>query len=160
QFREFLPSRIDGRPWNLAYSSWKHGYSLKTLYRQVALLRTNPDVALLIVRDSKKQIFGALIYDGIHKNESFYGGGESFMFSFYQRFKHYPWSSLNDYIARGTSEYFIVGSSGGSYGLSIDDSLETGKTNKCETFQNNLLTSSEEFKIDAVEVWHFPFQLK
>jgi len=39
-----------------------------------------------------------------------------------------------------------------TYGLCINESFSEGTTGKCQTFENELLTDTEEFKIACVEV--------
>lgn len=43
----------------------------------------------------------------------------------------------------------------GVYGLWFDEDLYHGRTNKCETFNNDLLTCSEDFFVKGVEAWAF-----
>lgn len=48
-----LPARVQGYPWRLAYSTVKHGTSLKTLYRNLA------DVdgpVLLVIKDMGNKV--------------------------------------------------------------------------------------------------------
>ena len=43
----------------------------------------------------------------------------------------------------------------GVFGLWFDEDLYHGRTNKCETFDNDILTSSEDFVVKGVEAWAF-----
>ena len=52
QLRRHLLPRAEGCAWKLAYSTDKHGYSLKTLYRMMAGVDSP---VLLVIRDSANQ---------------------------------------------------------------------------------------------------------
>jgi len=43
----------------------------------------------------------------------------------------------------------------GMFGLWFDEDLYHGRTNKCETFNNDILTSSEDFVMKTFEAWAF-----
>jgi hypothetical protein len=47
------------------------------------------------------------------------------------------------------------GSSGGHYGLWLDADLNHGRTQPCDTFNNDPLTDHEDFIIEGVEAWGF-----
>ena len=49
----------------------------------------------------------------------------------------------------------LSGSSDGCYGLHIDDALYRGRSQRCATFDNDCLASSEDFTIASMEVWAF-----
>lgn len=52
-----LPARVQGYPWRLAYSTVKHGTSLKTLYR--SLVDVDSPV-LLVIKDTDNRVcFGS-----------------------------------------------------------------------------------------------------
>lgn len=48
-----LPARVQGYPWRLAYSTVKHGTSLKTLYRNLADVDSP---VLLVIKDMDNQV--------------------------------------------------------------------------------------------------------
>lgn len=48
-----LPARVQGYPWRLAYSTVKHGTSLKTLYRNLADVDSP---VLLVIKDMGNQV--------------------------------------------------------------------------------------------------------
>jgi len=43
----------------------------------------------------------------------------------------------------------------GSFGLWLDGDLYHGRTQSCETYDNDLLTVCEDFVVQAVEAWGF-----
>ena len=51
-----LPYKAVGRDWYLIYSTFKHGISLRTLYRNMMLFENEDSPILLIVRDEQKKV--------------------------------------------------------------------------------------------------------
>jgi len=43
----------------------------------------------------------------------------------------------------------------GLFGLWFDEDLYHGRSNKCETFNNDILTETEDFVLKAFEAWAF-----
>lgn len=156
--REHLLTSAEGRPWNLVYSSNLHGYSIGTLYRSMA--SADMSSTLLLIADMENKVFGAMLSNSIRQSEGFYGNGETFLFTFHPVFKKFCWSGKNSYFLRGTPDNFYIGASDGVFGLWLHDDLDHGRTQRCETFDNDPLTAeSEDFNIRCVEIWQFPFSL-
>ncbi|XP_067934818.1 oxidation resistance protein 1-like isoform X2 [Watersipora subatra] len=148
-----LPARVEGYPWELAFGSEQHGYSLHQMYRNMNDLDCP---VLLIIETTENQIFGALSSCPFHMSESFYGTGESFLFTFVDGFKTYSWTGLNNFFNRGDHTCLIIGSGEGSYGLWLDEDIYLGRTQNCRTYANDPLTGNEEdFHIKRLEVWSF-----
>lgn len=151
-----LPPRAQGYPWKLVYSSGKHGFSLKTMYRLMQPLcesiSQNP-VCILILKDSNNNVFGAVLSQPIRMSDHFYGTGESSLFSFYPHFKHYSWSGENSYFIKGNQESLCIGSGGGHFGLWLDGDIYHGRTQRCKTFNNEPLTANGDFVIKTCEAW-------
>lgn len=76
-----MPARAEGYAWTLAFSTTTMGFSLKSLYR--SLSRYEGPV-LLVIRDSEQQVFGAFSSCTLNPSDSFYGTGETYLFSFKQ----------------------------------------------------------------------------
>lgn len=53
QLARRLPARVQGYPWQLAYSTLEHGTSLKTLYRKSASLDSP---VLLVIKDMDNEV--------------------------------------------------------------------------------------------------------
>ena len=51
-----LPYRAVGHDWYLIYSTFKHGISLKTLYRNMMMFENEDSPILLVVRDEQKKV--------------------------------------------------------------------------------------------------------
>lgn len=70
------------------------------------------------------------------------------------RFKAFPYSGLNDFYINCEQRFLSVGSGGGHYGLWLDDSLDAGRSSRCETFGNEPLSDEgEKFGVLGVELW-------
>ncbi|XP_077566615.1 nuclear receptor coactivator 7b isoform X1 [Stigmatopora nigra] len=147
-----LPARVQGYPWRLAYSTLKHGTSLKTLYRNL-LDVDNP--VLLVIKDLDHQIFGAFSTHPFRISEHCYGTGETFLYSFCPEIKVYRWTGDNSYFVKGNIDSLQMGGGGGQLGLWLDAELYRGTTTKCATFNNQPLSSHQDFNIHSLEVWTF-----
>ncbi|KAL5013835.1 hypothetical protein ScPMuIL_008105 [Solemya velum] len=152
QINQFLPPRTIGYPWTLVYSTEKHGFSLKTLYRGMHGIDSP---TLLVVRDTSDHIFGAMLSCALKVSDHFYGTGESFLFSFYPDFKVFRWTGENNFFLKGNNESLSIGAGQGLFGLWFDGDLYHGRTHRCETYDNDLLTESEDFVVKTLEAWVF-----
>ncbi|KAK2856258.1 hypothetical protein Q5P01_004993 [Channa striata] len=147
-----LPARVQGYPWRLAYSTVKHGTSLKTLYRNLA------DVdgpVLLVIKDMDNQIFGAFSTHPFRLSEHCYGTGETFLYSFCPEIKVYRWTGENSYFVKGNTDSLQMGGGSGQLGLWLDAELYRGTTTKCATFNNQPLSAHQDFNIHSLEIWAF-----
>lgn len=90
-----LPPRAVGYPWLNIYNSEKHGFSLATFYRyhhnsewtfkivahelfrKMAEFDEDLSPVLLIIRDTKDHVFGAVVSSAIRPSEHFFGTGDS-----------------------------------------------------------------------------------
>ncbi|XP_057678171.1 nuclear receptor coactivator 7 isoform X1 [Corythoichthys intestinalis] len=147
-----LPARVQGYPWRLVYSTVKHGTSLKTLYRNL-LDVDNP--VLLVIKDLDNQIFGAFSTHPFRISEHCYGTGETFLYSFCPEIQVYRWTGENSYFVKGNIDSLQMGGGGGHLGLWLDAELYRGTTTKCATFNNQPLSSQQDFNIHSLEVWTF-----
>lgn len=73
-----LPALIRARPWNLVYSLNRDGVSMSTFMENT---KRSP-MTLLFIQDSKGYVFGAFCTANWHISSSFFGDGESFVFTF------------------------------------------------------------------------------
>ncbi|KAI3364316.1 hypothetical protein L3Q82_011114, partial [Scortum barcoo] len=147
-----LPARVQGYPWRLAYSTEKHGTSLKTLYRNLADVDSP---VLLVIKDMDNQIFGAFSTHPFRVSEHCYGTGETFLYSFCPEIKVYRWTGENSYFVKGNTDSLQMGGGGGQLGLWLDAELYRGTTTKCATFNNQPLSAQQDFNIHSLEVWTF-----
>lgn len=147
-----MPPRTVGYPWSLIYSTEKHGFSLKTLYR---LMQDIDSPVLLVVKDTEENVFGAMTSEEMKVSDHFYGTGESFLYTFYPEFKVFRWTGENNFFMKGNQESLSVGAGQGQFGLWFDGDIYHGRTNHCETYDNDILTTSEDFVVKCLEAWAF-----
>lgn len=135
----------------LIYSTKVDGFSLHRLYlrcQEIAPL-------ILIIRSLENNIFGAFLADALQiKFSSYYGTGETFLFSIVPIPMHYRWSHCNRYMLFVEQNQLACGGGGNTgYGLSIDDELLNGCSMRCATFENEPLNAgNEEFQCSELEV--------
>ncbi|XP_029452392.1 nuclear receptor coactivator 7-like isoform X2 [Rhinatrema bivittatum] len=147
-----LPARVQGYPWQLAYSTMEHGTSLKTLYRNLTSLDSP---VLLVVKDMDNQVFGAYATHPFKLSDHYYGTGETFLYTFSPELKVFKWSGENSYFINGDISSLELGGGGGQFGLWLDADLYHGRSNSCSTFNNETLSKKEDFIVQDVEVWTF-----
>lgn len=106
QLCQHMPARAEGYSWSLIYSTAKHGFSLKTLYREMAKIDTP---ILLVIQDTSGSVFGALTSHPLRTSDLFYGTGESFLFTFYPDFEKFGWTGHNQYFIKGNCDSLVIG---------------------------------------------------
>jgi len=150
-----LSARAEGYAWTLAFTTSQMGFSLKSLYRSLAKYE---GPVLLVIKDTENVVFGAFCSCSLLPSESFYGTGETYLFTFKSnptQIKRYPWTGDNLYFINGNSESIVVGAGDGAFGLWLDQDLYHGSTHCCKTFNNEPLTNHEDFVVSALECWCF-----
>jgi predicted lactoylglutathione lyase len=58
----------------------------------------------------------------------------------------YKWSGYNDHIQFSDDKSIAIGGADGKFALYIRNNLYNGVTNKCKTYNNEILASSSEFE--------------
>lgn len=81
ELSRFLPARAEGYAWTLAFTTTHMGFSLKSLYRSLSKYE---GPVLLIIKDTEHNVFGAFASCSLKPSESFYGTGETYLFTFKQ----------------------------------------------------------------------------
>ncbi|XP_064597789.1 LOW QUALITY PROTEIN: oxidation resistance protein 1-like [Liolophura sinensis] len=152
QISKVLPGRAVGYPWTLVYSTETNGFSLKTLYRHMIGLE---GPILLVVEDTGHNVFGALVACPLTMSEHFYGTGESFLYTFTPEFCVYKWTGENNFFIKGNRDSLAIGAGQGVFGLWFDEDLYHGRSNRCETYDNDPLTATEDFVLKGLEAWAF-----
>ncbi|XP_030645613.1 oxidation resistance protein 1b [Chanos chanos] len=147
-----LPPRTIGYPWTLAFSTCKHGMSIKSLYRAMQGLDSP---VLMVIKDSDGQLFGALASEPFKVSEGFYGTGETFLFSFCPDFEVFKWTGDNMFFIKGDMDSLAFGGGGGEFGLWLDGDLYHGRSHSCKTFGNPMLSKKEDFFVQNIEIWAF-----
>uniref|UniRef100_A0AC35TMM1 LysM domain-containing protein n=1 Tax=Rhabditophanes sp. KR3021 TaxID=114890 RepID=A0AC35TMM1_9BILA len=164
QVCDILPARAEGYPWINVFSSDKNGFSLSTFYRKMAEFGEEMSPILLLIRDTRGHVFGAVVSTPIQIAEHYYGTGDScILFRFTGEYPHtrelrqYTWTGANQFFINATKEYLSIGAGQGYYGLWLDADLNIGRSQKCATFDNELLAGgeSEEFVVQFIEAFGF-----
>lgn len=146
-----LPSGLVMRDPRIVYNSLQHGGSLQTLYRMV---KGKKPVAL-VVEDSGGAIFGAFMRLGIYINKPSsepYGTGECFVFQLSPNPSVYRWSKKDEAFAVGNSDMLMIGG-GSGFALQLSKDLSKGTSQRSDTYANEPLASSEQFRVIRVEVY-------
>lgn len=149
---EGLPGRLIGTTWRLVFSTDTHGFSLKSLYRK---FQAEGSSSLLVIEDTRGGVFGALVSCPIRESDHFYGTGESFLFTCRPSWHLYSWAGDNQLFVRGTPHDLVVGAGEGQFGIWLDNSLYQGRSQSCETYRNEPLSSQGDFVVKSVECWTF-----
>lgn len=147
---ELVPARTYGYNWTRVYSTTDDGFHIRTLYRKM----TNFDCPVLIfIKDTKDAVFGAFLSYPLRPSDSFYGTGESFLFTFHPSFMQFKWSGKNDYFVKGNVDSVSIGASEGHFGIWLDGDLYRGRSVCCQTYNNDPLASSDDFIVKNFEAW-------
>ncbi|RXN15431.1 oxidation resistance 1-like isoform X1 [Labeo rohita] len=152
ELAKHLPPRTIGYPWSLAFSTSKHGMSIKSLYRA---MQGQDSPVLMVIKDSDGQLFGALASEPFKVSDGFYGTGETFVFTFCPEFEVFKWTGDNMFFIKGDMDSLAFGGGGGEFGLWLDGDLYHGRTHSCKTFGNPMLSKTEDFYVQDIEIWAF-----
>ena len=154
QLAAAIPSRFVCADWRLLYSTDVHGVSLNTLYQRTS----GCGCCILAIKDDGDNVFGAFCSEWREPSvpASFYGTGETFLFSV-ERLEGLPplpsgkdeappreavhvhlWSGENSFFMFSHRDHFAVGS-GGHFGLWLDSELLHGTSGPSATFNNQCL---------------------
>ncbi|CAF0893615.1 unnamed protein product [Adineta ricciae] len=149
-----LPARLHSMDWCMVFSTEAHGFSLSQLYRRSLEFDSDMPV-LVVVKDVEQNIFGAFVPHQLIVKDGVYGTGESFLFTLFPEFRVFNWSGDNEFFVKGDLHSIGFGVGEGTYGLWFDADLYHGRTCPCKTFNNDCLSSNEDFIIASIEVWTF-----
>lgn len=158
ELSRFLPARAEGYAWTLAFTTTHMGFSLKSLFRSLSKYE---GPVLLIIKDTEHVVFGAFCSCSLKPSESFYGTGETYLFTFkashnqQTQFRRYSWTGDNLYFIKGNSDSLAFGAGDGNFGIWLDEDLYHGSTHSCKTFNNEPLTNHQDFVVSTLECWCF-----
>eukprot|EP00742_Colponemidia_sp_Colp-10_P008846 GILJ01009606.1.p1 GENE.GILJ01009606.1~~GILJ01009606.1.p1 ORF type:complete len:1212 (-),score=155.35 GILJ01009606.1:177-3335(-) len=156
-----LPIVLRSEPMELLYSSFKHGFGIRSMLHQTL---PHKGASILFILDLQGRVFGAFLGQPWMKSRHFYGSPQTFLFSL--------WPHLHIYRSTGANENFVIsnpnmlGFGGDSsltqFGLYLSGELEfqQGSSTSCDTFGNlgSIATtgpSEESFCVVCAEVWGF-----
>jgi hypothetical protein len=148
-----MPERHSMDKWELVYSTTRHGISINTFYTKVY----NRAPSVVVVEDVNHHIFGGYASEPwVKTKQVHYGSGESFLFKIKPVCKIFRWSKMNDYFMYSKPDFISFGSGGGGYGLWLDADFEHGSSATSDTYLNEPLSNTEQFKVLKIEVWAPP----
>ncbi|XP_077523531.1 GTPase-activating protein skywalker-like [Amblyomma americanum] len=156
----WLPPRITMLQPEMIYSTNEHGSSLTNFYLHTDMW----EPTVVVVLTTRGERFGAYCSTKWQeRKQAYFGTGETFLFTFVPEPKRFVWvgvGSVKDVphssklFLSANQTMFQIGA-GNGMGLYIDQSLEKGRTEHCDTFDNLPLASSKDFVIRVLEVFGF-----
>jgi len=146
-----VPSLFQSLEWELKYSTKLNGTSISTLLRKCE--GANP--VIILIQDEHKFAFGAYVSGKLQYSKRYSGNGETFLFSFWdlEEISVFNWTKKNSLFLNASEEGGILLGAGPQYGLWINKDLTKGRSGKCDTFDNSILSLNTEFQIIRLEVW-------
>jgi len=153
KLRTALPVRYRNYNWRLLFSTARDGTSLNTFHLRMS---EHGGPTVLVMEDTNGYVFGGFASEEWRIQDSFFGTGETFVFSLLPKFFVYKWTGGNDYFLHATKEFIgMGGGASGRYALYIDSEFNWGTSGTSNTFLNRRLSCNEEFSATIVEVWGF-----
>jgi hypothetical protein len=167
---KYIPTRHKIYNLKLLYTSTQDGKSLNTFYNKAF----GHCPTLLVIKDTNGHVFGYYATEEWSRNSSYYGTGESFLWSLLPQFHVYQWTKKNTYFQYSNHECIFIGGGTshlemkrnqtdtpidmGYYGLSLDGNLSKGTSHTCDTYLNRTLSATAEFAVESIELWCFTSQ--
>ncbi|EPR78131.1 Oxidation resistance protein [Spraguea lophii 42_110] len=141
--------------WNLAYSTTEHGFSLRTLYDNV---KQFAPPYVIICKDDDNKKFGVYYNGKISLKKVTTHERNAFLFKINdidskRSITKFSYTGIDPYFCICEKDYLAFGCDDSSYGLLFNSNMLSGETNSVTTFNNELLTSDNYFKINTVEIW-------
>ncbi|KAJ3327746.1 oxidation resistance protein 1 [Blyttiomyces sp. JEL0837] len=155
ELRPNLPPLLrEASKWRLLYSLDHHGISLNTLYRKCEEEAGN--AVMLAIKDGNGDVFGAFASEAFRVRPGYYGNGSCFLWkSENGQVKVFKATGTNDYLILSEPNFFALGGGEGHFGLWVDEDLYNGHSGRCQTFDNDQLSSTAEFDVVGLEIWAF-----
>mmetsp|Transcript_37893 Transcript_37893/g.38579 ORF Transcript_37893/g.38579 Transcript_37893/m.38579 type:complete len:787 (-) Transcript_37893:26-2386(-) len=157
QMAKWLPETELGRTWVLKYSLRQDGASLETLMSNCTARALNGrsvySSCFIVVEDSWGYIFGGYVAHDLQNNNGYYGNGEDFVYSLTPKPDKFKWTGENDFFVISNNHQLAMGGGGEGFSFQLDDELDTGVSNRSDTYSNPVLSSNEFFKCLNVEIW-------
>ena len=146
--RPSLPYQYRNATWKLLFQLSTHGCSYISFYEKCM----NHSPVILVILTDKKDRIGAYSSKPFKISKSFYGNGETFVFTFTPQFHAYKWQNTNQYFISSSKNDISIGG-GGTAAIWMDGTFNHAFSEACTTFNSPILTQSSHFKILDVEVW-------
>jgi hypothetical protein len=138
---------------NLIFSIAKHGCALKTFYSQMEGIHNS----LIVIKDDCGNVFGAYASEEFQPLGTFYGTGETFLFTFYKGERMHVFNSTgaNEHYIYSDESQIAFGCSDDYFSLVLENDFYSGYSKSTQTFQNAVLNQNDKFVIIKMEVWSF-----
>lgn len=157
QFRKYLPKLYRNSNWNCLFQTRIHGFSLSTLFSRTA--KKSP--LLLFIKTMDNEVIGGFLYNGLIISDKYYGNYETFVFRMKPNIEVFHWDirkpKSNRYFVSSNLSCISFGASseqGGGSALFIQNDLNTGFSEDCDTYSSPQLTKTKKFLIDELEIWY------
>ncbi|XP_075721767.1 GTPase-activating protein skywalker-like [Rhipicephalus microplus] len=156
----WLPPRITTLQPELIYSTNEHGSSLTNFYGHTDTW----EPTVLVVLTTRGECFGAYCSTRwMERKQAYFGTGETFLFTFTPEARRFAWigvGAVRDVphsakLFMSANQNMVLIGGGNGMGLYIDQSLENGRTEHCDTFDNPPLAASNDFAVNILEVIGF-----
>jgi len=153
QLEGALPQVYQANDWRLLFRMSRDGANMTSLLHRCREKKQS----LLIVKDNKGAIFGALVTSPLKAaNDKYFGSGTNCVFSFKSgTLEWFPSSHKNTYFLNISPTKALGIGGGGAFALKVDEDLNNGSSGPCETFSSPCLASGEEFTVSELEVYAF-----
>lgn len=175
---------VPAAPWRLAFSTWRDGSSLKSLYHACSHIGANITIVKALPHHADMsgswnwglEIFGVFSSEPPRVTNEYYGNGTCFTFRLSQRPQRWNWvhkdppdrnSSTeagseaeppayeNNMFICGHTDHLVFGGGGDGPALDLQGDLQTATTYQSGTYKNHPLCSAPLFDIQHVEVYCF-----
>ncbi|XP_075555725.1 GTPase-activating protein skywalker-like [Dermacentor variabilis] len=156
----WLPARITMLQPELVYSTNEHGSSLTNFY----VHSDTWEPTVLVVLTTRGERFGAYCSTRWQeRKQTYFGTGETFLFTFSPEAKRFAWVGVGSSrdvphsakLFMSANQTMILVGGGNGMGLYIDQSLENGRSEHCDTFDNDPLGGASDFVVNILEVIGF-----
>ncbi|XP_038050129.1 GTPase-activating protein skywalker-like isoform X2 [Patiria miniata] len=164
----WLPDRMALKQPHIVFTTAENGISLSTFYNMCE----DEEPTILLVKTLDNEIFGAYLScpwstrNSAELKTSYFGNGESFLFSITPWEQKFPWVGLSDrpdkgpvdtasqLFMRGTRELLSIGGGDGE-GLHLESDISNGWSEACRTYGNQPLSAKRNFQSEFIEVLAF-----
>ncbi|XP_014671959.1 PREDICTED: TBC1 domain family member 24-like [Priapulus caudatus] len=159
----WMPPRITIYEPELIFTTEEHGTSITTFFDKVA----GQEPTMILIKTTTNEIFGAYCSTDWedrrrHEASTYFGTGESFLFSVWPVAKRYSWVGLTTGEMTNLTSMFLAANhsmitvgGGRGYGLYFEQTLDRGRTEACDTFGNPALCEKKDFVCKVLEVYKF-----
>jgi len=162
KFWQLIPEFLRIRSPELIFRATDNGYNIHTFYSKCEEYTETYFFCLIFVKTLEGQIFGCLIDEMPLSNSrnTFQGSFESFVFSLEPEVASYKSTGNNEYHMLADLNYLAIGMGGDGPALRVDETLSTGWSYKCVTYDNQVLIDvadkfKNEFQVQDFEAFIF-----